>query len=251
MMSADSAMPLRGFRVLVTRPEHQAKSLCQAIEQRGGQAISLPAVAIQSVPITLLPDQSIDIAIFLSANAVRHSQAWWQRWSQKPRFFAVGPATAAALKTAGFAVESLPETYSSEGLLEMFKETRGKTIYLCCGEASRPLLRDQLFIHNTLVPIICYRRQPVLFNESHRHLLFDKLDYSVTTSQAILSAFYDLLIAAEATSLLARPLVVTDKKHRVLAECLGFQKVLLAKDAQTEHIIEVIVADINARITLN
>ncbi|MEA3242729.1 MAG: uroporphyrinogen-III synthase, partial [Pseudomonadota bacterium] len=42
-----SAAPLQGVGVLVTRPAHQADSLCELIRQQGGTAIRFPVLEIR------------------------------------------------------------------------------------------------------------------------------------------------------------------------------------------------------------
>ena len=67
---------LNGLRVLVTRPEHQAESLCRLIEQHGGVAIRCPTLVIAEprdwTPALAILDRLADynLAIFTSANAV-------------------------------------------------------------------------------------------------------------------------------------------------------------------------------------
>ena len=46
-MGTDSAQPLRGRTILVTRPAHQASVLTQLIEQAGGRIVLFPAIAIE------------------------------------------------------------------------------------------------------------------------------------------------------------------------------------------------------------
>ena len=66
---------LKGFGVLVTRPEHQADELVSAIEEAGGEAIRFPVIDIEphdSVDVnrSLEALPASDIMIFISTNAV-------------------------------------------------------------------------------------------------------------------------------------------------------------------------------------
>ena len=68
---------LSGFRVLVTRPEHQADEIVAAIEDAGGEAIQFPVIDIEphesadvSRCLETLP--TADITIFISTNAVMY-----------------------------------------------------------------------------------------------------------------------------------------------------------------------------------
>ena len=46
-MRSDSARPLSGRTILVTRPAHQANVLTQLVEQAGGRIVLFPAIAIE------------------------------------------------------------------------------------------------------------------------------------------------------------------------------------------------------------
>ena len=73
------AGPLSGLGVLVTRPDHQAGSLCQLIESRGGTPIRYPALLIReprdwaSALAVFDGLADYDLAIFTSANAVERA----------------------------------------------------------------------------------------------------------------------------------------------------------------------------------
>ena len=76
-MSEDN---LRGARVLVTRPAHQAEALAQLIESAGGVALRLPTVEIAAPADPAALDAVLDrlhefaYAIFISPNAVIQAQ---------------------------------------------------------------------------------------------------------------------------------------------------------------------------------
>ena len=67
---------LRGARVLVTRPAHQAEALVQLIESTGGEALRLPTIEIAAPADPAALDAMLDrlhefaFAIFISPNAV-------------------------------------------------------------------------------------------------------------------------------------------------------------------------------------
>ena len=140
--------PLHGVGVLVTRPRAQATDLVQAIEAKGGEVIYFPAIEI--VPrdqIEIAKDAAAlaapDIAIFVSRNAVDHGLLHAADAAKA----AIGPATAAAIRSAGQTVEINPDSgYDSESLLAepALREVTGKQVRIIRGSKGRELLADTL-----------------------------------------------------------------------------------------------------------
>jgi uroporphyrinogen-III synthase len=142
--------PLQGLGVLVTRPRAQATELVQAIQAKGGKVICFPALEI--VPrdrIRIDNDAAAlaapDIAIFVSRNAVDHGLVYATGAAKA----AIGPATAAAIRSAGQTVEINPDSsrgYDSESLLAepALHEVAGKQVRIIRGSKGRELLADTL-----------------------------------------------------------------------------------------------------------
>jgi uroporphyrinogen-III synthase len=139
---------LAGLGVLVTRPRLQASELIEAIVACGGTAIEFPVIEIvpreQSLVGTEaseLPDP--DIAIFISTNAVHHGVAY----GVTARTAVVGPATAAALESAGRSVDICStDGYDSEHLLAEveLQNVAGKHVRIIRGDGGRELLATTL-----------------------------------------------------------------------------------------------------------
>lgn len=103
-----ASQPLRGVRVVVTRPAAQAEGLCSAFEERGAQVERLPLLEVVPPP-DLGPLRTAVAALprrrwvaFTSASAVDPvadllAEAG-EGWPQGVRVAAVGRATAAALR---------------------------------------------------------------------------------------------------------------------------------------------------------
>lgn len=143
---ADGA--LHGFGVLVTRPRLQASELIAAIESEGGEAIPFPVLEIRPRhPETVEADahrlEKPDIAIFVSANAVRYGLPY----AADAAICAIGPATAAAIEESGLnvAIRST-EGFDSEHLLAepALREVAGQTVRIIRGTAGRELLAESL-----------------------------------------------------------------------------------------------------------
>jgi hydroxymethylbilane synthase len=130
---AQSADPLKGARVVVTRPRRQAGPLVAALAERGATVLLLPAIRIEAMTDTSTLDAALVAVrqghyrwlVFTSANAVEivteRLAALGMRREQLrgPRVAAVGAATARAAATAGFVVSDVALSPQAEGLAEI------------------------------------------------------------------------------------------------------------------------------------
>lgn len=140
--------PLKGFGVLVTRPRAQAAELIEEIHSKGGNAICFPAIEIVSRDASAIAADAAalpqpDIAIFISRNAVAHGLAH----AAGAMKGATGPATAAAIESAGHSVEIKPDQgYDSESLLgePALQNVAGKQVRIIRGGDGRELLAETL-----------------------------------------------------------------------------------------------------------
>ncbi|MES2191766.1 MAG: uroporphyrinogen-III synthase [Pseudomonadota bacterium] len=94
------------LRVIVTRPEHDARYWVEQLRQSGFDAQALPLIEIAALPdsFTLLDVADFDAFMFVSGNAVEH----FMKAKPEPpvgnasqRFMAPGPGTAKALRACG------------------------------------------------------------------------------------------------------------------------------------------------------
>jgi uroporphyrinogen-III synthase len=145
-------LPLDRIGVLVTRPRHQATSLCRLLEAEGATAIGFPALEIvplaepRALTARLAPLERFDLIVFVSANAVRYGAALLGE-KRDLAIAAIGTATARALNQAGYRVAVQPsEGADSESLLRHPKlgAVAGSRVLLVKGNQGRELLREEL-----------------------------------------------------------------------------------------------------------
>jgi uroporphyrinogen-III synthase len=241
---------LSGRGVVVTRPLKQCDALLGMLRACGAHARCLPVVEIEA-PSDPAPAiralnalEDFDIAIFVSANAVRKALELRTDGRAFPNTLAVaavGPATREALEQAGVRVEIEPSgEYSSEGLLRSPALTAGavrdKRVLLVKGEGGRSLLADTLTQSGAhLTRIDVYRRcRP---QGSIHALLGEPLkgfDFIVLTSGTALDHLLELASPEESAHVLNTPLVVVSTR---LAE------IVVERGARHEPIVAAKPAD--------
>lgn len=243
---------LKGDRVLVTRPQHQAGPLCELIESAGGHALRYPALAILP-PIDSHANEAIlarleqyQLAIFISPNAVAMGVEQMQKRGTLPatlQLAAVGKGSALALKQRlGRDPDLYPsELFNSEALLALpeLQQVGGKQILIVRGEGGRELLAEILRQRGAEVDYLeVYRRvrpePPPPWPE--------EIDIITVTSREGLQNLYDMVSAEHRQQLLNTPLVVVSERSADLAHRLGFrQAVTIARNASNEALLDAVI----------
>ena len=203
-------------RVLLTRPADQAHSLAAVIREQGGQACSLPLLAIvpvqtaedtQRVRTQVMALDQYEIAIFISTNAATLGLEWIENfWPQLPlglQACAVGPGTAAVLRQLPWPVHCATTGVTSEDLLALpvLQQVQGKRIALFRGKGGRELLAETLRERGARVDYVeLYTREvPPHAPQQVRQLLQEQaINCVVLTSQQIFDSFHVLLQRAGA-----------------------------------------------------
>jgi uroporphyrinogen-III synthase len=224
----NDAPALSGVRVMVTRPAHQAETLCRLVEGAGGTAVRLPLLTIE--PSSQAGDAerrikaSHDTWIFTSANAVRYAAPMVARWPA--RVVAIGPATADALALAGAAASAMPLSGStSEDLLALpeFTALAGVRILVVTGEGGRNVLEQELAARGAAVErAAVYKRVPLPYPPDTVAAALRKTDVIVVTSNDALAHLVRLAPEPSQASLLRKALVAPSARVVEKARALGF-----------------------------
>lgn len=161
--------PLRGRRIIVTRPRHQAASLKNALATLGADVVVAPAIRIEP-PVDGAPlDAAVaraddyDWIVFTSVNGV---EAFFDRATSTPRseFAAIGPATADALAERGVRASVVPERFVAEEVFEALSrhtDLSGKRILLPRADIAREALPNLLRDAGCDVDVVtAYRTTP-------------------------------------------------------------------------------------------
>lgn len=93
-------------RIVVLRPEPGNTATCARIAAAGGTAVALPLFVLKALAWESPPPENFDALIITSANAIRHGGPELASYRSLP-VFAVGAASAAAARDAGFTVAAV------------------------------------------------------------------------------------------------------------------------------------------------
>lgn len=246
--------PLAGLGFIVTRPAHQARSLCADLTKAGGLPFLFSTLDIRpaddqvALRSCLADLNQFDALIFLSPNAVTHSadliHTLWPVLPKHLKFFAVGPGTAAALRTANLPAAIVPtEDFSSEGLLALpdLQSIQNQRILLVQGAGSRDLLAQTLTKRSAQVKhAISYQRMKL--NPDPAPLLnalrAGQIHAAIITSVESLAQFIHILRPALGKDLQTLPLLVISKRIADYARAQGFKTIILANDASEAAIVQ-------------
>lgn len=149
-------MNLSYIRALVTRPEPQARSLADAINEAKGLAWPMPMLRIEALRETqamrdcLLMLDRFDKVIVTSRPAARLAMDLIERyWPQLPvhcRWFAIGKSTAAELESLDIRAQYSQAGVDSEALLDLdaFSHVKDEQVLIIKGVGGRAALEQQL-----------------------------------------------------------------------------------------------------------
>lgn len=205
-----SSQPLAGKTIVVTRARHQASRLSRELEALGAQVIELPTIAM--VP----PDsyEPLDTAltqlthyqwlIVTSANTVRvlHERMELLKLESSSfadlRCAAVGSATAQALRECGMHVDTVPQEYVGEALVEALRDyVAGSRILLARAAVARDVVPDELRRMGATVDIVeAYKTVVPIESAGLLEKMFasSKLPDAITfTSSSTATNFFQLL----------------------------------------------------------
>jgi uroporphyrinogen-III synthase len=232
--------PLAGLSIVVTRPREQAAGLAQRIEQLGGKPLLFPLLEIEAVrDAQALREQlshlkRIDLAIFISPNAVRYGMAAMRAAGEIPaalKFAAVGQGSAKALRAEGIERVIVPaEHFDSEGLLALpeLQQIAGLRVMILRGDGGRELLGDTLKARGATVEYVtCYLRSKARLDTPE--LLKAAPDALTVTSSEAQDCLWHELGEAGRTSLAAVPLFVPHVRIAEAARHQGWQQVIVTE----------------------
>ncbi|WP_158748915.1 uroporphyrinogen-III synthase [Acidobacterium sp. S8] len=212
-----SGLPLAGKTIVVTRTRQQASRLSRELETLGARVIELPTIEIippesyEPMDAALRQLRHYAWLIVTSANTVRVLIERMRLLSLSPAGFpdlqiaAVGSATSAALREAGFSVNLVPSEYVAESLVDALREHEaGTRILLARAAVARDVIPDELRRCGASVDVVDAYRTIIPAESSERVQAIFRPDTTLPdavtfTSSSTVANFFQLLQSAGKT----------------------------------------------------
>ncbi|KQW49787.1 MULTISPECIES: uroporphyrinogen-III synthase [unclassified Roseateles] len=229
--------------LLVTRPRPQCAAWLARLEALGVKAAALPLIEILPArdPGPVLGAwaglTAVDLAVFVSPNAVEHFFAHGSAWPAHTLAACVGPGSAQVLIERGVPAALIVQpaadaaSLDSEHLWEQLSSRRdwaGARVLLLRGDGGREWLAERLIEAGASVEAITvYHRSSPRFQDAERDLLSQALGDP--------KAFVWLFSSAEAVghlqglALIGQRAVATHPRIAEAARTAGFAPVVLAR----------------------
>jgi uroporphyrinogen-III synthase len=149
---------MEGFKgkvIAITRPLERSKTSADIIKSHGGVPFVAPTLELHSSKTKSLMElceraHELDWIILTSPESLnslfKYCNDFKERLNPNCRVAAIGPKTAQAITNYGINTELLPDDYTAEGLLEVFKDIplKGKKVGLPRTFSARQVLPDGL-----------------------------------------------------------------------------------------------------------
>lgn len=235
-------LPLRGRRILVTRPAAQSATLADMIAARGGEALCFPLLEIGPIDTAVdgadgqaLALASYDFVVFISPNAVDYGlpRVGGEKWPAATRAVAIGPSTVASLAAHGIGPVLAPSgRFDSEAVLALpeFSDAAvaGRRVLILRGNGGRELLAETLRARGATVDCLsCYRRSaPADMSPLVTLLREGGVDAVTLSSSEGLRNLWSALATEDRQRLARLPVFVPHARIAEEAAALGLMRVI-------------------------
>ena len=202
--------PLKGKRILITRPGDQAEELIARLNTLGAEPILFPTIRIVPPKSWEEVDKAIDslltydTIIFTSVNGVKK---FFQRLQEKGKdsgsfgkatICAIGPSTASEIEKFNLRADIVPEKFQAEFVVDSLERhgIAGKRFLLPRAEKAREVLPDEIKKRRGHIDVVTvYRTTKGEGNVEEVRELFQKgsIDVITFTSSSTVNNFVDLL----------------------------------------------------------
>lgn len=238
---------------MVTRPKPQGEILCEQLHHLGWDTIYFPTLAIMPISDLKLAHtimnklDQYDWLIFISPQAVYHALPLLP--STLPlslKVATIGLSTADLLQENNISVTASPATeWTSEGLLALpvFQQMAGQNVLIVRGKGGRDLLAKTLAARGAIVDhwIVYERKLPKIDLAPYRQLLCNhEINIIICSSGEGLRNLLSLATEEDQRYLRQTPILVVSRRLKEYARSLGFDQIVVAKNASNESILTVL-----------
>ncbi len=254
--------PLWGKRIVVTRARAQASMLVDKITELGGEAVEFPTIYIEkednflALHNALANIKQYEWLIFTSVNAVNIFFEELRkvnidiRHLQGLKICAIGPATREVLEDKGIIVDTMPDEYRAEGIIEELKHKikPGEWVLLPRARGARSLLPEAIKSFGAQVnEIFLYKAiaEKRVSQSMLEEIWEGNIDYITFTSSSTVDNFINIVGLDNALRI--------NKKTKIAcigpitaqtAEKAGFTIDVSAKDYTIDGLVTAVVNDV-------
>lgn len=249
-MKSTTVADLKELKVLVTRPEHQAQGLCQALESAGATPLPFPVIEIaepqdgNKALETFKQLEQCQWLIFVSANAAEYGVALLEKHQitlpEHVKLAAVGQATAKKLAQLGLKNIITPkDRFDSEGLLLLddLADLTDSKVIIVRGQGGRETLAEGLTQRGAEVRYAeVYRRcKPAKKLDNQ---ILQTAQIAIVTSNEGLNNLWQMASQKQRSHLKQLPLLVMSERNHQHATKLGYKgEVVIAQQQNDEGLM--------------
>jgi hydroxymethylbilane synthase len=255
----EEGLPLRGKRIVITRPLDQARSFHDMLVDLGAQPLLIPAIHIEPAADMAPLHEAIhrldryDWLIFTSVNGVN---VFWQEFESlgydaghlaPVLVAAVGEKTAQELQARGVMVDFVPQVYVAEAIAAGLGDLRDRRVLLPVAALSRETLPDMLREQGAQVTRLnIYETLPPGLDAAQLSPLADGVDVvtftSSSTAENLVKAVAQVENGRFLPHLQAATIACIGPKTAVTARQLGLQVDLVAAEHTMEGLVEALLS---------
>lgn len=249
-----------GPRVAVFRPDDERlEAAVDILDSLGATPVSDPMLAVE--PTGAVPNKEAFVVFTSKTGVELAAESGWnpETAASEPdiSLVAIGPATAKTARDAGWAVDVIPEQYTSQGLVDALTDrVEGRRVEVARSDHGSPVLLDGLRQAGAIVnETILYRLvRPPAAGDSAELAAQGRLDGAAFTSsltvEHFLEAAEDRGIRQEAIEGLNRSVVGTiGNPTRETAESLGVDVDVVPAEATFDSLATTVIDAVTARST--
>lgn len=246
--------PIQGKKILITRPEEQARSFAEKLSSLGAEPINLPAIKIspatENIPLlqeVILKLNQYDWLIFTSTNAVKYfmqnvpkADVLAKNGIKSVKIATVGLSTATFIeKEYHIKPDLIPNIYTAEVLNQDIGDVKGLKILLPNADIARPELKNALQKKGAVIDeITLYHTQPNNISKEVLEKVFEGrgVDVVTFTSSSAVKAMINLL---ENTNFDLNNYIITciGPETAKTAEALGLNVAIIGNPHTTDGMI--------------
>ncbi|MGH8012674.1 MAG: uroporphyrinogen-III synthase, partial [Candidatus Binataceae bacterium] len=246
--------PLFGRRIVITRAAGNASALADRLRALGAEAVEFPTIesgppdAYDKLDDALGRVSSFDWIIFTSATGVEYFVARIRMLERDIReladaaIAAIGPATAARIRSHGLKVAAIPREFRAEAIIDAIGEGNivGARILIPRAQVAREILPSQLVAKGASEVVVApaYKTvMPASPNLPHIRALVASggIDMVTFTSSSTASNFHQMVGGTGLKAAAIGPITAAS------AQRLGYNVVACPTDYTVDGLIEAIV----------